>query len=125
MPLIASSLPPSLMATLTAALHARPLQAFPLILFTPPLLFSSYLNLSGFTTASAGLTAAWSGLYALLALRRRQVGGLKSKFSPRGMVRGAAIGLGASNAVAGGWTYMRGDFKKDDELRAERRRWER
>jgi hypothetical protein len=41
------------------------------------------------------------------------------------MVRGAAIGLGASNAVAGGWVYMKGDFKKDDEERAARRRWER
>ncbi|KAK0388062.1 hypothetical protein NLU13_4306 [Sarocladium strictum] len=120
-----SSLPPSLLATLTTALHFRPLQPVPLLLFTPPLLFSSYLNLSGFTTASAGLTAAWSGLYALLALRRRQVGGLRSRFSPRGMVRGAAIGLGASNAVAGGWVYMRGDFKKDDEERAARKRWER
>lgn len=121
----ASSLPPSLLATLTTALHSRPLQPLPLLLFTPPLLFSSYLNLSGFTTASAGLTAAWSGLYALLALRRRQTGGLKAKFGARGLVRGAAIGLGASNAVAGGWTYMKGDFKKDDEMRAERRRWER
>ncbi|KAH8179070.1 hypothetical protein LIA77_00589 [Sarocladium implicatum] len=120
-----SSLPPSLLATLTTALHARPPQPLPLLLFTPPLLFSSYLNLSGFTTASAGLTAAWSGLYALLALRRRQPGGLKARLGARGMVRGAAIGLGASNAVAGGWTYMKGDFKKDDEARAERRRWER
>jgi hypothetical protein len=41
--------------------------------FTPVLLFSSYLNLSNYKTDSAGITAAWSGLYALLAMRRSQV----------------------------------------------------
>jgi hypothetical protein len=41
--------------------------------FVPVLLFSSYLNLSGYKTDAAGTTAAWSGLYALLAMRRRQV----------------------------------------------------
>lgn len=97
------------------------MQAVPLIFFTPTLLFSSYLNLSGFTTASAGLTAAWSGLYALLALRRRQ--GLRAKLTPRGFVRGSAIGLGAANAIAGGLVYMKGDFKADDERRRERKRW--
>ncbi|KAH7320817.1 hypothetical protein B0I35DRAFT_407854 [Stachybotrys elegans] len=116
-----SSLPPSLLATLVTALHARPLQPLPLFLFAPPLLFSSYLNLSGFTTGSAGLTAAWSGLYALLALRRRQ--SLRAKFSPRGLVRGTAIGLGFANSVAAGWVYVNGDFKRDDEARKERRRW--
>ncbi|EFY95921.1 uncharacterized protein G6M90_00g031780 [Metarhizium brunneum] len=116
-----SSLPPALLATLVTALHARPLQKLPLFLFTPPLLFSSYLNLSGYPTGSAGLTAAWSGLYALLALRRRQP--LRSKFSARGLVRGTAIGLGAANAVAGGWVYFGGDFAKDEEERTRRNRW--
>jgi hypothetical protein len=114
-------MPPALLATLVTALHARPLQALPMAIFTPPLLFASYLNLSGFTTASAGLTAAWSGLYALLALRRRQ--GLRAKFSPRGFVRGSAIGLGAANSIAGGWAYFNGDFKRDEEKRKERNRW--
>ncbi len=103
-------------------MHARPLQPLPLFIFTPPLLFSSYLNLSGYTTGSAGLTAAWSGLYALLALRRRQ--GFRSKFSARGLVRGAAIGMGATNCVAGGWVYFMGDFEKDEAERKRRRRWE-
>lgn len=40
--------------------------------FTPPLLFASYTNLAGYPTSGAGIAAAWSGLYALLALRRRQ-----------------------------------------------------
>ncbi|KID96689.1 hypothetical protein MAJ_07316, partial [Metarhizium majus ARSEF 297] len=116
-----SSLPPALLATLVTALHARPLQKLPLFLFPPPLLFSSYLNLSGYPTGSAGLTAAWSGLYALLALRRRQP--FRSKFSARGLVRGTAIGLGAANAVAGGWVYFGGDFAKDEEERMRRNRW--
>ncbi|KZZ97356.1 hypothetical protein AAL_03320 [Moelleriella libera RCEF 2490] len=117
----ASSLPPALMATLITALHARPMRALPLFLFTPPLLFSSYLNLSGYQTGSAGLTAAWSGLYALLALRRRQP--FRNKFSARGLVRAAAIGLGTANAIAGGWVYFGGDFRKDEEERIRRNRW--
>ncbi|CAM1510538.1 Fc.00g008730.m01.CDS01 [Cosmosporella sp. VM-42] len=116
-----NSLPPALLATLVTALHGRPMQALPLFLFTPPLLFSSYLNLSGYPTGSAGLTAAWSGLYALLALRRRQ--SLKGKFSIRGIVRGTAVGLGTANAVAGGWVYFTGDLTKDAEERKKRNRW--
>ncbi|KLO86556.1 uncharacterized protein LW93_11333 [Fusarium fujikuroi] len=77
-----ASLPPSLLATLITALHARP-PSLPLFIFTPPLLFSSYLNLSGYPTGSAGLTAAWSGLYVLLALRRRQP--FRGRFSVRGV----------------------------------------
>ncbi|KAK5997727.1 hypothetical protein PT974_00083 [Cladobotryum mycophilum] len=113
--------PPSLLATLVTALHARPLQLLPLTLFTPTLLFSSYLNLSGYPTASAGLTAAWSGLYALLAFRRRQT--LRNKFTIRGAVRGSAIGLGAANSVAGGWVYFHGSAEKDRQQRIERNRW--
>ncbi|KAI5456523.1 hypothetical protein BGZ63DRAFT_395678 [Mariannaea sp. PMI_226] len=116
-----ASLPPSLLATLVFALHARPIQALPLITFTPPLLFSSYLNLSGYPTGSAGITAAWSGLYVLLALRRRQP--FRSKFSIRGIVRGTAVGLGTANCVAGGWVYFNGDFEKDARDRKDRNRW--
>ncbi|KAH7257775.1 hypothetical protein BKA59DRAFT_120854 [Fusarium tricinctum] len=115
-----NSLPPSLLATLITALHARP-PSLPLFLFTPPLLFSSYLNLSGYQTGSAGLTAAWSGLYVLLALRRRQP--FRGRFSIRGAVRGTALGLGAANCVAGGWVYANGDFEKDAAARVERNRW--
>ncbi|KAM5524218.1 hypothetical protein FOXYSP1_00261 [Fusarium oxysporum f. sp. phaseoli] len=116
----AASLPPSLLATLITALHARP-PSLPLFIFTPPLLFSSYLNLSGYPTGSAGLTAAWSGLYVLLALRRRQP--FRGRFSVRGVVRGTAIGLGAANCVAGGWVYANGDFEKDEKARVDRNRW--
>ncbi|KAF7552011.1 hypothetical protein G7Z17_g4602 [Cylindrodendrum hubeiense] len=116
-----ASLPPSLLATLIFALHARPMQALPLFTFTPALLFASYLNLSGYPTGSAGMTAAWSGLYALLALRRRQP--IRAKLSIRGVVRGTAIGLGTANSIAGGWVYFNGDFNKDAEERVDRNRW--
>lgn len=67
-----NSVPPTLLATLITAQHARPFQPLPM-LFAPMLLFSSYLNLSDYKTDAAGITAAWSGLYGLLALRRSQV----------------------------------------------------
>ena len=70
-----NSVPPTLLATLITAQHARPFQPLPM-LFPPILLFSSYLNLSDYKTDAAGITAAWSGLYALLAIRRSQVSSL-------------------------------------------------
>lgn len=114
-------MPPALLATVVTALHARPLQLLPLTIFTPSLLFASYLNLAGYPTASAGATAAWSGLYVLLALRRRQP--FRGKFSARGAVRGAAIGLGLVNSAAGGLVYARGDFNADERERVKRNRW--
>jgi len=117
-----SAIPPSLLATLTIALHSRPRQLLPLLLFTPPLFFATWLNLAGLPTAAAGMTSAWSGLYALMALRRRNVTGLR-RFGMRGMVRGAAVGLGVVNCVAGGWRYATGDFDKDEEERVKRNRW--
>lgn len=82
---------------------------------------ATYLNLAGHPTAAAGLSSAWSGLYAVMALRRRQ--GLGSKFSYRGVVRGTAIGLGGVNAVAGGWRYFGGSFEEDERERKEKNRW--
>jgi hypothetical protein len=43
------------------------------MMFPPVLLFSSYLNLSDYKVDAAGITGAWSGLYALLAMRRKHV----------------------------------------------------
>jgi len=104
-----SPLPPTLLATVITALHARPFQPLPMI-FPPILLFSTYLNLNGYEADSAGITAAWSGLYIILARRRRMAalglrGRLVSKFGARGLTRGAAITLAAANVVAGGMTY--------------------
>lgn len=112
------------LATLITALHLRPLQKLPM-LFAPLLLFSSYLNVAGFKIDSAGMTAAWSGLYVLLAARRgrRVAAPLRNKFSARGLVRGAAMGLGGINAVAGGLAYATGNRKAEEEERKERNRW--
>jgi hypothetical protein len=90
------------------------------MLFPPVLLFSTYLNLQTFTIDSAGLTAAWSGLYLLMA-RRRRVGGasigarLGNKFGARGLTRGAAIGLAGLNLVGCGITYGLGRRKSKEE----------
>ncbi|KAH6674588.1 hypothetical protein B0J14DRAFT_44717 [Halenospora varia] len=114
-----SPLPPMLLATLVTALHARPFQPLPM-LFPPVFLFSTYLNLSEFKTDSAGITAAWSGLYLLLANRRRVSGnGIKarlgSRFNVRGMTRGAAMGLAGINLVGCGTVYVFGKREKKDE----------
>ncbi|KAH8907281.1 hypothetical protein BR93DRAFT_928152 [Coniochaeta sp. PMI_546] len=116
-----SAFPPMTLATLITALHFRPLQKLPM-LFAPLLLFSSYLNVAGFKIDSAGMTAAWSGLYVLLAARRRPAT-LRNKISARGVVRGAAMGLGTVNAVAGGLAYATGNRAAEEEERRERNRW--
>lgn len=107
-----SPLPPTILATFITALYFRPFQPFPMI-FPPVLLFTSYLNLQDFTKESAGLSAAWSGLYLLMAKRRRgkSVNGLSYNkmrnrfFTARSLTRGAATGLAAINCISGGLTY--------------------
>ncbi|KAL8711566.1 MAG: hypothetical protein Q9220_003976 [cf. Caloplaca sp. 1 TL-2023] len=98
-----SPVPPTALATLITALHARPPQTLPL-LFPPVLLASTFLNLYSYTTDSAGITAAWSGLYLLLA-RRRKPEHILQKFGTRGIVRGTTLGICGINVVAGGWVY--------------------
>ncbi|KAI1175153.1 hypothetical protein F4777DRAFT_551510 [Nemania sp. FL0916] len=117
-----SSMAPTGLATLITPLHMRPAQPLPL-LFVPVLLFSSYANLQGFKIDSAGVTAAASGTYALLALRRRPVGGFRGKFSVRGGVRGAAVALGVMNAVAAGWVYATGNRDVEKRQREDNPRW--
>ncbi|KAJ5938745.1 hypothetical protein N7466_001879 [Penicillium verhagenii] len=104
-----NSFPPTLLASLITAQHARPFQVFPM-LFTPVLLFTSYANLQGFKTDTAGISAAWSGLYLLLASRRRQP--MTKKFGVRGVVRGGTMALCLVNMVAGGLAYTLG--KRED-----------
>ncbi|KAK4242187.1 hypothetical protein C8A03DRAFT_40461 [Achaetomium macrosporum] len=116
-----SAIPPMTLTSLIIALHARPFQPLPM-LFTPLLIFSSYLTLAGFKIDGAGMTAAWSGIYALLAARRRPAS-LRSRFSLRGVVRGSAMGLGAANSVAGLYTYAAGDRKREEEERRAANRW--
>lgn len=102
-----------LLATLTTALHFRPFQPLPMI-FPPALLFSTYLNLNGYEADAAGITAAWSGLYMLLA-GRRKAASLKSKFGVRGWVRGSAIALALANVAGGGTYYVFGKKSKVDD----------
>lgn len=68
---------------------------------------------------SAGLTAAWSGLYLLLARRRKVAGAnfgshIGNKFGARGLTRGAAIMLAGANVAGGGITYAFGRREKDE-----------
>jgi len=119
-----SSLPPVGLATLIMALHWRPFQGLPMF-FAASLAFSSYVNVAGFTIDSAGMTAAWSGMYVLLAARRRPqtlAANFKARFSPRGLARGGAMGLGAANMVAGGYVYATGD-RELERASGNRDRW--
>ena len=89
----------------------RPPQLVPL-LFPPVLLLATYINLSGYPTEAAGITAAWSGLYLLMARRRKQ--SLRQKWGPRGIVRGGAMGLCVVNLVGGGLAYGLGRREKEE-----------
>ncbi|RMZ89408.1 hypothetical protein DV736_g3363, partial [Chaetothyriales sp. CBS 134916] len=112
--LLESSLPPTLLATLIFAQHARPFQFVPM-LFPPLLLFSTYLNLNGYKIDSAGTTAALSGSYLVLAGRRKQ--GIWSRFGTRGVIRGATMGLALANVIGGGLAYTFGRRAKEEEER--------
>ncbi|KAK4228911.1 hypothetical protein QBC38DRAFT_473735 [Podospora fimiseda] len=117
-----SSIPSMTLTTLLISLHTRPFSPLPILLFTPLLTFSSYLTLAGFKTDGAGMTAAWSGMYFLLAARRRPAS-LKTRFSLRGGVRATAMGLAAVNTIAGGYAYATGDRKAEEQERKELDRW--
>ncbi|KAJ9665147.1 hypothetical protein H2201_004808 [Coniosporium apollinis] len=107
-------LPPTLLATLVTAQHMRPFQALPM-LFPPALLFATYMNLNSYKIDSAGFTAALSGLYFVLAQRRKQK--FANKFGARGLIRGATLGLCAVNVAGCGVAYAFGNRRKEEELR--------
>lgn len=115
------------LATLITSLHFRPFHKLPMLVFTPMLLLSSYLSVAGFKIDAAGLSAAWSGLYVLLAARRRPsaagAASLRQRFTARAAVRGAAVGLGLVNAAGGGYAYAVGDREAERVERKERDRW--
>ncbi|KAL6714902.1 hypothetical protein ACLMJK_007162 [Lecanora helva] len=108
-----SSVPPTALASLILAQSLRPPQFLPL-LFPPVLLFTSYMNLSSYTTEAAGINAAWSGLYMLLA-RRRKAPNWSKKFGTRGIIRGTTMGFCGINLVAGGWVYLLGKREEKEE----------
>lgn len=88
----------------------RPFQMVPM-LFPPVLLFTSYANVQGYKVDSGGISAAWSGLYLLLAGRRKQP--FMKKWGARGIIRGATMGICLVNLVGGGLAYTMG--KREDE----------
>ncbi|KAL2852851.1 hypothetical protein BJY01DRAFT_87719 [Aspergillus pseudoustus] len=104
--------PPTLLATLITAQYMRPFQALPM-LFPPILIFTSYANIQGFKTDTAGISAAWSGLYLLLAGRRKQP--FMKKWGARGITRGATMGLALVNMVGGGLAFTLGKREEEDE----------
>jgi hypothetical protein len=78
------------------------------------MLFSTYLNLNDYKVDSAGITAAWSGLYLILAQRRKPAKFIHT-FGARGLIRGATMGVAAINLVACGATYAFGRGKPEEE----------
>ncbi|MCJ1271713.1 hypothetical protein MMC22_011618 [Lobaria immixta] len=109
-----SPFPPTLLAAFITAQHARPPQFLPL-LFPPVLLFSSYLNVHSYKIDAAGISAAWSGLYLVLAWRRRQP--LMRKWGARGIIRGTTVGLCATNLAGGALVYAIGKRSKEEAAR--------
>lgn len=107
-----NSFPPTLLASLITAQYMRPFQFMPM-LFPPVLLFTSYANIQGFKTDTAGISAAWSGLYLLLAGRRKQP--FMKKWGARGIVRGATMGLCFANMVGGGLAYTLGKREEEED----------
>ncbi|MCJ1233961.1 hypothetical protein MMC14_001919 [Varicellaria rhodocarpa] len=105
-----SPVSPAIAATFIAAQHLSPPQYLPLI-FPPILLFSSYLNLAEYKIDAAGLNAAWSGLYLILARRRKQP--LMKKWGARGIIRGSTMGICALNLLGGGFVYATGRRSKE------------
>ena len=107
-----NSVPPTVTATLVFAQHAQPWQTLPMT-FVPVFLLSSYMHLNEYNTDAAGLNAAWSGLYLLLARRRKY--SFANKLSPRGIIRGTTMGLCAVNLAGGGLVYALNKRNGEDD----------
>ena len=101
-----SPIPPVVLATLITSQRLRPFQLLPMT-FPPVFLFASYLNTQGYKKDAAGLSAAWSALYLVLARRSAGVtSALKpSNWNGRGLTRVATVTLCLGQAVGGGLAY--------------------
>lgn len=64
------------------------------------------MNLNGYQIDAAGTSAAWSGLYLVVARRRKHP--LMQKWGARGIIRGATMGLCVANFLSGGLVYAIG-----------------
>jgi hypothetical protein len=118
-----NSLNPLVLATFTTPQHLRPVR-WTGLLFTPTLVFTSYTSMHGYKTDAAGLLLAQSGLYLLLAARRRAA--FRQKFfTTRGMVRGVTMALCAVDVAAAGLAYTMGDREQEKALREKmRKEWQ-
>ena len=110
-----NSFNPMLVATIIAPQHLRPVQPLGLAL-CGCFIGTSFVSLHGYKTDAGGMLAASSGLYALLAMRRRFR--IRDRFGPRGILRGVTIGLCAVNFVSGMLVYAGKD--KSPELEEEK-----
>ena len=82
------------------------------MLFPPVFLINSYMNINGNVKDSAGTNAAWSGLFLLLAQRRKYK--FFDTWGTRGIVRGTTMGLCAVNLVGGGMAYALNSREDED-----------
>jgi hypothetical protein len=65
---------------------------------------TSFFSLHGYKSDAGGMLAASSGLYAVMAMRRKFK--IRDRFGPRGILRGVTVGLCAVNVVSGLLVYM-------------------
>jgi hypothetical protein len=91
-----------LVATLIAPQHLRPAQPLGLVL-SGAFIGTSFVSLHGYKTDAGGMLAASSGLYALMAMRRRFR--IRDRFGPRGILRGVTLGMCTVNFVCGMLVY--------------------
>jgi hypothetical protein len=87
-----------LIATLIAPQHLSPVQPLGLALCAG-FIGTSFISLHGYKTDAGGMLAASSGLYTVLAMRRRFR--IRDRFGPRGILRGVTLGLCMVDFVCG------------------------
>jgi hypothetical protein len=92
-----------IVATLITAQSLRPTRPLGLTM-SAAFIGTSFVSLHGYKSDAGGLLAASSGLYAVMAMRRKF--GLRDRFGPRGILRGVTVGLCAIDVVSGLLVYV-------------------
>ena len=82
--------------------------------FPPVLLGASYLNTQGYKSEAAGLSAAWSALYLIMARRTTSVTSIfkPMNWNSRGLRRGATFAMCLAQGVCGTLAYTFGSRKE-------------